>query len=80
MRTSVELAHREVIGHLHDAVDLGGFAVRAADARLVDEHHLVGADEVVAATGGDVVLQLAQLGQALGGEAGGRPWPSRPRA
>ena len=58
----------------------GRLAVAAGHAGRVDEHvdHL--ADELVAAGGGDVVLQLAQLGEPLGHRAARARAPSRSAA
>ncbi len=50
---------------MDDAVDLGRLAMRAADARCVDEHRHGRADQRVATVCGDVVLQLAQFGESL---------------
>ena len=57
--------------HVHDAVDLGGLAVRAADAGLVDEDRHRATDQVVAPGRGDVVLHAPQLEEPLGDQAGG---------
>src|SRR5437879_5435860 len=54
---------RKVVGHAYDAVDLGCFPVRAADARRVDEHLDAAADEGVALRRGDGVLHLRELGE-----------------
>ena len=80
MRTAWIAPDREVLGHGDDAVDLGGLAVAAGDAGGVDEHvdHL--AHQLVAPRRGDVVLQLAQLGEALGHRAGAGTAPSRSAA
>jgi hypothetical protein len=45
----LEGAGRQVVGELHDAVDLGRLPVGAADAGPVDQHVDVGPDERVPA-------------------------------
>ncbi len=65
-----EVTDRQVGGHVHDAVDLGGLVHRAAAAGRVDEDLARLTDERVALGGGDGVLQLGALAQPLEGKAG----------
>src|SRR5947209_11540756 len=63
-----EGAHRPVVGHGDDAVDLGRLAVGAAHAGLVDEHLDAPADHPRAPLGRDSILQFRELRQALAHE------------
>ena len=66
-----EVADRQVVGHVDDAVDLGRLVHGAAAPGRVDEHLARLADERVAPGRRDGVLQLGALAQALEGELGG---------
>jgi len=61
-------AHPEIMPHVDDPIDLRCFAMRSTDTGRVDEHFDGVTDERVAPAGRDLVLQLRQLGEALGDE------------
>ena len=65
-----EAADRQIVGQVHDAVDLGCLVHRAALAGCVDEDLPGGADQRVAPGGRDGVLQLGTLAEALERELG----------
>src|SRR5712691_3708644 len=70
-------ARLESPAQVHDAVDLGGLAGRAAFPReggilaaTIDEDVALGADERLVALPGDAILKLLHGGRALGGHLG----------
>ena len=61
-----EATRRQLIGDLHEPVDLRRLPVAARPPRPVHQHGRRAADEVAPASLGDLVADLAQLGHALG--------------
>ena len=58
----MNIAHRKVVGNLHNAVNLGRFAMATADSRLVDKHAVNLTDGLDTLAGGTAALAFAAYG------------------